>query len=115
MSYRVVAPLVQLKVRDALGGTLFQHFYAGAIVPDSVDEENLKSQIESGFVEEDGAAHHAMLGTPAGTPLPDQPPNVPVTVSNTTAQPIPPFSEKQVETASKAGRPAQPPRGRQSE
>lgn len=108
--YRVVAPLVQLKVQDAVGGTLYRHFYAGAIVPDSVDEENLKLQVESGLVEEDGAAHHAQLGTPAGTPLPGQPPNVPVSESSSTAQPIPPFDEKQVETASKAGRPAAPSR-----
>lgn len=52
MSYRVTAPYVTLKVRDASGGPVVVGFYAGAIVPEGVDEASLKHHLDHKLVEE---------------------------------------------------------------
>lgn len=52
MSYRVTAPYVTLKVRDASGGPVVVGFYAGAIVPDDVDAASLKHHLNHKLVEE---------------------------------------------------------------
>jgi hypothetical protein len=94
--YKVVAPLVQLKVTDATGALLNQHFYAGALVPENVDPESLRAHLDGDLVVEAGAPE-AALGTPAGTPVPGRPPNVPVSESAVTGQPLPPFSDHLVD------------------
>lgn len=90
--YKVVAPLVALKVRDATGALINQHFYAGALVPDTVDPENLRAHLDTAQVAELGSPESA-LGSPAGTPLPGRPPNVPVTENGLSGQPLPPFED----------------------
>lgn len=77
MGYRVVAPLVYLKVPDVAGSLVSYAFYAGAPVPASVDEASLKHHLDSGLVVSDSDPVAGLLG-PAGTPVPGEPPNVAV-------------------------------------
>lgn len=52
MAYRVTAPFVMLKVKDAVTGVFtFQGLYEGAIVGE-VDPDNLKHHLDLGMVEE---------------------------------------------------------------
>lgn len=55
MSYRVTAPYVTLKVKDATGSPVITGFYRGAVVPEGVDEASLKHHLDSGMVEEVGS------------------------------------------------------------
>lgn len=77
MGYRVVAPLVYLKVPDVGGALVSYAFYAGAPVPDSVDAASLKHHLDSGLVVSDSDPLAGVVG-PAGTPVPGEPPNVAV-------------------------------------
>lgn len=49
-AYRVVAPYVTLKVKDATGADVLVGFYEGAIVSD-LDDESLKHHLDGGMVE----------------------------------------------------------------
>ena len=49
-SYRVVAPYVTLKVKDAAGAEVLVGFYEGAIVSD-VDPDLLKNHLDRGLLE----------------------------------------------------------------
>lgn len=103
--YMVLAPLVQLKIRDALGAQVFRHFYAGAVLDDEqldIDEANLKSHVDGGLVVAEGERVAEVFAVPAGTPTPGQPPNVPVGETGaaaTTAQPVPPLSVELLQAA----------------
>lgn len=77
--YVVAAPLVYLKVRDAHGALISSTFYAGAPVPEDVDEDSLQHHLDSGLVIKQGDPAADVLAVPAGTPVPGEPPNVPVT------------------------------------
>lgn len=50
--YRVVAPLVYLKVPDVAGAYVSYTFYKDAVVPGGVEEESLKHHLDLGMVEE---------------------------------------------------------------
>lgn len=106
-TYKVVAPLVQLKVVDPISGPHFRQYYAGALVPAEVDAVSLRDHLDSGQVAELGTAE-AALGTPAGTPIPALPgtpipalpPNVTPSESFANRQPIPPFSDELLDAVS---------------
>lgn len=55
VAYKVVAPYVTLKVKDATGTSVVQGFYAGALV-DAVDEAQAQAQADMGFLEKIEAA-----------------------------------------------------------
>lgn len=98
-TYKVLAPLVQLKVPDVGGVLQFQHFYAGAVVPEGVDPASLKVHVDSGQIVKESAPEADVFAVPAGTPLPLAPPNVDVTEAGTVAQPQAPLTEEQVKAA----------------
>lgn len=77
--YVVTAPYVTLKVKDLAGGAVVGEFYQGAPVPESADAENVKRLVGKGMLAEVGTTAADLLGVPAGTPVPGEPPNVPVT------------------------------------
>ena len=77
--YVVTAPYVTLKVKDQAGGTVVGELYQGAPVPDSADPENVQRLVAKGMLAEAGTSEADLLGVPAGTPVPGEPPNVPVT------------------------------------
>lgn len=52
MAYRVTAPYVVLKYHDESGQLAIRGFYQHAIVPATVDEDNLKHHLDNGMVEE---------------------------------------------------------------
>lgn len=97
-TYKVLAPLVQLKLKDAAGALVFRQFYAGAVLDTeqvNLDQDNLDSHLDSGQVVEEGHEVAEVFAVPAGTPLPGKPPNVAVTESGdaaSTGQPVPPLS-----------------------
>ncbi|MEU4779258.1 hypothetical protein [Micromonospora sp. NPDC023633] len=78
MSHVVTAPYITLKVRDAAGALVVNEFYAGAIVPENADEADVKRLADKGMLAEQGSREADLLGAPAGTPVPGEPPNVPV-------------------------------------
>ena len=93
MAYKVVAPYVTLKVRDRDGAWVVVGFYAGATVPDEVDEVSLNHHVDSGLIVEDDA-ELAVFAVPSGNPLPE-------------GGPYPPLVELQEKAASKPRRPSQ--------
>lgn len=81
--YVVAAPLVYLKVPDVGGALVSYTFYAGAPVPENIDEASLQHHLESGLVVESSDPVAEVIAVPAGTPIPGEPPNVPVTETTT--------------------------------
>lgn len=78
-SYKVTAAYVTLRVDNELGQEVLLGFHQGATVPDSVNQEDLERHVRKGMVAEEGSREADLLGVPAGTPVPGEPPNVPVT------------------------------------
>lgn len=78
--YKVVAPYVSLKMRDTnSGGWVFLGKYAGATVDaDEVEPANLRHHLDSSLMVEEGTLEADLVAVPAGTPVPGEPPNVPV-------------------------------------
>ena len=84
---KVAWPYITLKVGADGGGLVLKEFYAGAIVPDNADPDDRDRLVRKGaLVEED--APEAALAVPAGTPIPGEPPNVPVTEQPAIAVPF---------------------------
>jgi hypothetical protein len=77
--YVVTAPYVTLKVKDQAGATVLGELYQGAPVPENADPENVQRLLDKGMVAVVGTAEADLMGVPAGTPIPGEPPNVPVT------------------------------------
>ena len=50
--FRVVAPLVYIKVPDVAGSMVSYTFYKDAIVPDGADRDSLQHHLDLGMVEE---------------------------------------------------------------
>jgi hypothetical protein len=50
-SYKVLAPYVTLKVKDVVGSDVVQGFYADAVVPDPVDNDNFQKHVRNGWIE----------------------------------------------------------------
>lgn len=77
--YVVTAPYVTCKVNDLAGATVVGEFYQGAVLPGSAEPDNVARLLGKGMVAEQGTPEAELLGVPAGTPIPGEPPNVPVT------------------------------------
>lgn len=77
--YVVAAPLINIKVKDGSGGFVVRTANGGGrFKAEDVDEENLRHLVETRLlvpVDHPDAAY----AVPAGTPMPAEPPNVPVT------------------------------------
>lgn len=102
-SYKVLAPYVTLKVPDdATGALVIRGFYAGAPVPDDIDPANLQHHIDSGLVvEDDGGVVAEQVAVPAGTPIPGEPPNVPVTFEDSIPRTLEDRTTRAVKAAEK--------------
>jgi hypothetical protein len=79
MALKVVAPYITIKVRDDNGGTVIREFYQGGVIPDEADPDNVARLVEGGMLADEDSPEAEVLGNPAGTPVPGEPPNVPVT------------------------------------
>jgi hypothetical protein len=76
--YKVLWPYVTIKTRtDA--GTVLREFYAGAPVPDNADPDDRDRLLRKGAIVDESAPEAELVAVPAGTPIPGEPPNVPVT------------------------------------
>ena len=96
--YVVAAPLVYLKVPDVGGALVSYTFYAGAPVPENVDQDSLQHHLDSGLVLKADDDLADVVAVPAGTPIPGEPPNVPVTEATPGAK----TPEQRLEAAKKA-------------
>jgi hypothetical protein len=80
MAKVVVAPYITVKCRDEVtGGVIIREFYQGGVLPKEADPDNVKRLEEGGMVADQGSPEADVMGVPAGTPIPGEPPNVPVT------------------------------------
>lgn len=78
--YVVTAPYVTFKAKDpATGAIVVREMYQGGVLPDEAEPENVARLVEKGMIAEQGSREADLLGVPAGTPIPGEPPNVPVT------------------------------------
>jgi len=77
--YVVSAPYITLRVPDATGADIITGFYAGAPVPENVNAEDLERHLRKDMIAKTGSTEADLLAVPAGTPVPGEPPNVPVT------------------------------------
>lgn len=101
MTLKVVFPYITLKVHGDTG-TVIREFYAGATVPDNADPADRDRLVRKGaLVDADAAA--AALAVPAGTPIPGEPPNVPVTEQPAIAVPFTERVQVQADLAAPAG------------
>jgi hypothetical protein len=77
--YVVAAPLIYIKVKDGQGGVVVRTLNGGGrFKAEDVDEDNLRHLVTDRLVV---PVDHpdAAFAVPAGTPMPAEPPNVPVT------------------------------------
>lgn len=65
MGYRVTAPYVVIKYIGTTGSAEVRGFYEGMLLPDNVDEGNLKHHVDNGMVEELPAASAPESEAPA--------------------------------------------------
>jgi hypothetical protein len=79
VTLKVLWPYITLKVRNDAGQTVLNEFYAGAPVPDNAVQEDVDRLVRKGALVEEGTPEADLLAVPAGTPIPGEPPNVPVT------------------------------------
>lgn len=107
MALKVLYPYITLKCTSPLdGSTILRELYAGATVPEEADPADVERLKRKGALvdEHDDAA---VLAVPAGTPIPGEPPNVPVTEQPAIAVPLADRVEAQ-RTAAQAARPRPP-------
>lgn len=107
--YVVISPYITLRAKDDTGAEVLSGFHQGAPVPEGVNQEDLDRHLRKGMVAEDGTDEARLLGVPAGTPIPGEPPNVPVTEASGA---VPPTEERlrRAQEAESSG----PGRGRRS-
>jgi hypothetical protein len=77
--YVVAAPLINIKLKDGNGGVVVRTANGGGTFKaKDVDEDNLRHLVETRLLV---PVDHpdAQFAAPAGTPMPAEPPNVPVT------------------------------------
>lgn len=79
MTLKVLWPYVTIKVRAETGGLILREFYAGAPVPGNADPDDRDRLLRKGAIIDADAPGADVLAVPAGTPIPGEPPNVPVT------------------------------------
>jgi hypothetical protein len=109
----VTAPYVTLKMKDQAGATVLGEFYQGAPVPDTADPENVQRLVDKGMIAVVGTPQADLLGVPAGTPIPGEPPNVAVTEQPVASLPLAERLRRQREAAEGSEdqqEPAGPPR-----
>jgi hypothetical protein len=95
--YVVADHLVYLKVPDVSGALVSYTFYRGAPVPEDVDQDNLQQHLDSGQVVKADEPGADQVAVPAGTPIPGEPPNVPVSEA-----PVARSSQEKLEAAKKS-------------
>lgn len=78
-AYKVTAPYVTMRVENELGQEVVLGFLQGATLPKGVNQEDLDRHVRKGMVAEEGSREADLLAVPAGTPVPGEPPNTPVT------------------------------------
>jgi len=77
--YVVAAPLINIRMKDGNGGVVIRQANGGGrFKAEDVDEANLRHLVETRLVV---PVDHpdAAFAAPSGTPMPAEPPNVPVT------------------------------------
>lgn len=74
----VLAPYITARVPDASGGEVISGFYAGTPLPANVNAEDRERLLRKEMVAVEGSTEADLLAVPAGTPIPGEPPNVPV-------------------------------------
>jgi hypothetical protein len=77
-SYKVAAPYVTLRWRDDRGTEMITGFYQGATIPETTDEATVARLLEKGMLIDASDPVADIVAVPAGTPMPGEPPNVPV-------------------------------------
>lgn len=77
--YVVTAPYVTFRAKDSAGGSILREMYQGGTLPDNADPNNVERLLEKKMIAEVGSQEADLLGVPAGSPIPGEPPNVPVT------------------------------------
>lgn len=78
MTLKVAWPYVTVKLRSETG-LVIREFYAGAPVPANADPDDCDRLVRKGALIDEDAPYADVLAVPAGTPIPGEPPNVPVT------------------------------------
>jgi len=78
--YKVLAAYVTFRVADPVsGGDVLLGYYAGAPVPPNANPEDVERLVRKGYLVEADSFAGEHVAVPAGTPVPGEPPNVPVT------------------------------------
>jgi hypothetical protein len=78
--YKVLAPYVTIRVLDDVSGSdVLLGYYAGAPVPPNANREDVERLVRKGMVVAADSFAGEHVAVPAGTPVPGEPPNVPVT------------------------------------
>lgn len=67
-SYVVTSPFVNLRAKDATGTYVLQGFYAGAVLPEDVHEDDVEKHVRKGMVAKQGTPE-ADAATPYGKPV----------------------------------------------
>lgn len=112
MTLKVLWPYITLKVHGDTG-TVIREFYAGATVPDNADPDDRDRLVRKGALVDADAAE-AALAVPAGTPIPGEPPNVPVAEQPVVATPFTERVQAQADLGASAGPRADRPAGNAS-
>lgn len=86
--YVVSAPMVYLKVPDASGAWVSLGYYAGAPVPEGIDPESLRHHLDGGMIIDADERVAEVVAVPSGTPVPGEPPNVPVAEAPAASDPL---------------------------
>ncbi len=68
MTYKVTAPYVTLRVPNELGQPVLAGFYAGAVLPEGVNRDDLDRHVRKGMVAEEGTPE-AEAAVPGGQPV----------------------------------------------
>lgn len=76
--YVVAAPYVTLKHLDRYGSQVITGFYQGSPVPPSADEDTVQRLLDKQMLLRVDDPIAGIVAVPAGTPMPGEPPNVPV-------------------------------------
>lgn len=71
MSYKVTAAYATLRVKNEMDQDVLLGFYEGAVLPDSVNQEDLERHVRKGMVAKEGTPE-AEAAVPAGVPAPTE-------------------------------------------
>jgi len=68
MGYKVTAPYVTLRVKDDIGSDVTKGFYAGGVLPDDANAEDVERLERKGMIAKEGTAE-ADAAVPVGQPV----------------------------------------------